>query len=363
MEQTRKQRRQAAKRAGSKRSPLKKGQLLAIGLAAAVGVLVIVLIVSSRMLGGGAMVTIGGSNEDGGEKITRQQVEAWAMATAMESGLDPATLDADTKAQLCVGAITELVDLADLRQRAETAGEEALSEDTQRGLRAQATEKYESNAQTYDMGAAGVTEDVFYEQLVRAQLIMQFREEVLAANPVTDAEIQDYYDTVKDSYTFTDRAVRSSHILIGDSTHADEDRELAEQIRQRAADGEDFAALAKEYSQDATTAENGGDIGFSDANSGLVESYYEAMMALEKGEVSQVVETDFGFHIILATDVKESGTVRSLDEVRGEIEGILQNARVNGALRALRVDGSVVWGSSVDIDPATGLPSAQNFTE
>ncbi|MCX7902340.1 MAG: peptidylprolyl isomerase, partial [Burkholderiaceae bacterium] len=96
-------------------------------------------------------------------------------------------------------------------------------------------------------------------------------------------------------------------------------RKLAEQTlaRLRNAPG-DFARLAKELSKDPGSAANGGDLGFFGRNM-MVKPFEEAAFALKEGQLSEVIETDFGFHIIRLTEIRPA-RVKSFDEVRAEIE-------------------------------------------
>ena len=102
-------------------------------------------------------------------------------------------------------------------------------------------------------------------------------------------------------------SIRVSHILISyagaeraTSTRTKEEaRELTEELDKRARDGEDFAGLATAYS-DCPTAENGGDLGFFKKDR-MVKPFEDAAFALEPGQISDVVETKFGFHVIKRT--------------------------------------------------------------
>ena len=96
--------------------------------------------------------------------------------------------------------------------------------------------------------------------------------------------------------------IRARHILLrvpaeADAAARDSVRALAESLRQRAAGGEDFAALATEYSQDPGSAARGGDLGFF-GRGRMVAPFEEAAFQLEPGEVSEVVESPFGYHVI-----------------------------------------------------------------
>jgi peptidyl-prolyl cis-trans isomerase C len=87
--------------------------------------------------------------------------------------------------------------------------------------------------------------------------------------------------------------------------------------------GGDFAALAKEHSQDPGSAINGGDLGLFQRGQ-MVPPFDQAAFTLKPGSTSELVETQFGYHIIRVTDKKDPGTV-TIEEVRPQLEQYLQN--------------------------------------
>jgi foldase protein PrsA len=106
------------------------------------------------------------------------------------------------------------------------------------------------------------------------------------------------------------REIRASHILISPEEGKDEEaKKLAEQILERVKKGEDFAALAKEYSDDPGNSDKGGDLGYFTTGRMLPE-FEKVAFALKPGEVSGLVKTQFGYHIIKLTDSR----LRSLGE-------------------------------------------------
>ncbi|MDP2625272.1 MAG: peptidylprolyl isomerase, partial [Candidatus Peregrinibacteria bacterium] len=112
-----------------------------------------------------------------------------------------------------------------------------------------------------------------------------------------------------------DKEVEASHVLIAfEGSQADTDEitrtqeealALAEEIRQKALDGEDFGDLAKEYSDEAAAVTTGGDLDWFGPGD-MVEEFENAAYATEIGGISEVVETQFGYHIIWVMDVKEA---------------------------------------------------------
>lgn len=149
---------------------------------------------------------------------------------------------------------------------------------------------------------------------------------------VTDADLQAYYDQNIQQYT-TPEQRRASHILIAvppSASAADKKaaKEKAEALlAQLKANPNDFAKLAKENSQDPGSAENGGDLGFFDKGL-MVKSFEDAAYKLEKNQVSDLVESEFGFHIIKVTDIKPAvakpfATVKNdiANTVKGQLFG------------------------------------------
>lgn len=136
---------------------------------------------------------------------------------------------------------------------------------------------------------------------------------------VTDEEIQTYFDENKDSFAQTEQ-VEASHILV-------EDEATAKEVLEKINAGEDFAELAKEYSTDTSNAENGGELGFFGTGE-MVEPFEKAAFALEVGAVSDVVETEFGFHIIKVTDKKEAKEA-VFEDHKEEIKEILIEEKMN----------------------------------
>ena len=180
--------------------------------------------------------------------------------------------------------------------------------------------------------------------------ISDFMEEVLAKNPVTDEEIGQYYELYK-FYFSTPVTLTASHILIMDPDHTAAKRAEIEAILEKLNEGEDFAALAMEYSEDGSAA-NGGDLGEFGLGQ-MVAPFEEAALELEPGEISGIVETEFGFHIIKLTDKTEAG-YQTVDEVRDQLEELIASDRTSEALAELRTEAVIVY--FVLVNPTTGKP-------
>ncbi len=162
---------------------------------------------------------------------------------------------------------------------------------------------------------------------VRAEYVVLSLDNLLAQARVSEAEIKQWYDGHQEAYQQAEER-RASHILITvAATAADADKAKAQakaeevlgEVRKNPAK---FADLARRHSQDPGSAANGGDLGFFGRGM-MVKPFEESVFGLKDGEVSGLVQSDFGYHIIKLTGVKP-GRQKPLDEVRGEIEGELK---------------------------------------
>lgn len=154
----------------------------------------------------------------------------------------------------------------------------------------------------------------FLEDYLKSQMISNKIYERITANvDVTDEEVKSYYDDNKEEF-LVPAQIKASHILavfpwIEDgSEETEEGRKEAldkiDMVEDKLKDGEDFEELARQYSDDQTTAENGGDLGYVSEGQ-MVEEFDRALFLLDEGETSDIVETIYGFHIIKAFDRKE----------------------------------------------------------
>jgi len=151
---------------------------------------------------------------------------------------------------------------------------------------------------------------------VADQLTVQaVREAVAGEIDLTADQIKSYFDENRDRYD-TEEEVRASHILVKTE---DEAREILDEL----ANGADFATLAEERSIDTGSAVNGGDLGWFKRGQ-MVKPFEDAAFALNVGETSGIVKTDYGYHIIRVTDRKEA-THPELDQVIDQVRSDLKD--------------------------------------
>jgi len=138
---------------------------------------------------------------------------------------------------------------------------------------------------------------------------------------ITDEEIETYFNENKETFA-TAAQVEASHILVDDEA-------TAKEVAAKLADGGDFAELAKEYSTDTASAENGGVLGYFGAGE-MTEAFEKAAFAMKVGEISEPVKTDYGYHIIKVTGKKDAKEA-NLEDSTAEIKETLKQERLSGA--------------------------------
>lgn len=141
---------------------------------------------------------------------------------------------------------------------------------------------------------------------------------VLDDASVTEEEAADYYDNNKESFK-TPESVQTSHILV-------EDEEMAKEILGEIENGLSFEEAAKKYSTCPSKA-RGGDLG-SFSRGKMVPEFEDAAFSMEKGEISEPVKTQFGYHIIKLTDKMEP-SISNFEEVKNQIGQFLLGRKQN----------------------------------
>ncbi len=143
----------------------------------------------------------------------------------------------------------------------------------------------------------------------REQIAEEMRRRAVRSSKISDVnitrrEIKEFYSSYKDSLPSMKETVEISHILVtpepGEAAISSA-REQIEQIQEKINAGEVFEELAKTYSEDPGSAARGGDLGFM-ARGGFVREFEEVAFSLEPSQVSDIVKTQFGFHIIKLID-------------------------------------------------------------
>jgi peptidyl-prolyl cis-trans isomerase D len=171
----------------------------------------------------------------------------------------------------------------------------------------------------------GHKEDFRIPEKRKVRYLLLDMESIRAKLVVPPTDIERAYNDRIGEYT-TPEQVRASHILFRiEGKDEATVRAQAEEVLKKAKAGADFAALAKQHSQDEGSAPNGGDLDYF-GRGRMVPEFDAVAFTLEPGQISEVVKTSFGFHIIKLVD-KKVGTTRPLDEVRAQLQDQLSVER------------------------------------
>ncbi|WP_416145449.1 peptidylprolyl isomerase [Planococcus koreensis] len=166
------------------------------------------------------------------------------------------------------------------------------------------------------LAASGMTVESLKEEV---QTYVKIEKLIGPGIEITDEQIQTYFDENKESLGQSEQ-VEASHILTAT-------KEEAEEVQAKLAEGGDFAELAKEYSTDTASAENGGELGAFGAGE-MAPAFEEAAFAMKVDDISKPVETEFGFHIIKVTGKTEAAEA-TLENSKEEIKELLFEEQLN----------------------------------
>lgn len=185
----------------------------------------------------------------------------------------------------------------------------------------------------------GISDSFLKEQEEKDLALQNYKKYFEENTTISDEELKKYYEDNKDDF-YRDE-VEASHILI--STLDENNKELseakkkeakkkAEDILKRAKSGEEFAALAKEYSDDTGSGSQGGALGFFGKGQ-MVEPFENAAFSMKVGEISDLVESEYGYHIIKLTDKVQGQT--SFEDAKDSIKSTLLAQKYNQKTKEL----------------------------
>lgn len=219
-------------------------------------------------------------------------------------------------------AMDQLIDQELAAQAAERAGIKAPEAEVEAAIDELKQFFDDDKAYTGKLELEGFTRETFHRHIRRTLAAKRYLDGIrLDASAVTEEEIEQYYRDNESRLTYPEQR-RVRHILlqwkqIDTMDNRDAVRAAMRPILERARAGEDFAELARQHSEDEGTRENGGDTGFFYPGH-MVPEFEAAAYALEPGGISDLVETDYGVHIIRLEDVNPPRLV-ALDDVRDKL--------------------------------------------
>ena len=235
--------------------------------------------------------------------------------------------------------LDEVIGIVLLQQDAKASGVTATDQEIQQQLAARKGAFPDEATYKKALTEAGLTEEKLRQQM-RDQIAVQkyLQNRFAQAGNVTDQATRDFYDKNKAKIQAPER-VRVRHILIrfdpdkGSPSDKEKAREKATSLLKRAQEGEDFAKLASEYSEDPGSKARGGELDWVTQGQ-MVPTFEQAAFALKKpNDLSPVVESQFGFHIIQLLERQGAGTL-PYEQVKGRIGQLLQQQQAQQQLAA-----------------------------
>lgn len=198
-----------------------------------------------------------------------------------------------------------------------------------------------------------IDEEFLKHHLSRALTNAHYTEDLEKQAPVTESDAKKYYDENADK--FKNDKVRASHILFSTKSDnkeplSDEEKaeklKLAEEVLAKARSGEDFAKLAEEYSDDPGSAPAGGDLGFF-SQGVMVPEFNDKAFSMEVGEISDLVETTFGYHIIYLTDKDQS--LIPFEDLKDDLINELRLNKYKEKVEELRKSAKIIINKALEI--------------
>lgn len=293
-----------------------------------------------------------------GEEILASSVakEQSMLTQQMAGRVDPSQMDAvaaGMKQQAFVNIMKRIL----LRQAADKEGMKVSEEEKTAKIelvKSNFPSEEEFNAQ---LGVSGLTYEEFEKEIEYTVKVEKLIENMSATlEETTVEEAKSFYDSNTDQFENPER-VKASHILI--KTEAADTEEIKAEKRKRIEDllvrvkgGQEFADIASENS-DCPSSKNGGDLGFFGKGQ-MVKAFEDAAFALEKGEISGIVETRFGYHIIKLTE-KEAAKTTPFDEISKDIVEYLFNMKkqmeIEKYIQALKDVAKIEYSDSTLMTP------------
>lgn len=164
----------------------------------------------------------------------------------------------------------------------------------------------------------------FFEKQIEFSLLQKKLIESL--DEVTEEQIKAEYEKMK-------KEIHAHHILV-------EDKKTAEEVIAKLKDGEDFAELAKEYSTEPIAQQSGGDLGWFSPGK-MVQPFDDVAFALPENEISEPVQTSFGYHVIKVSESREKELEETFEELQPEIEDKLKESLFNKKLITLLNEANI----------------------
>jgi peptidyl-prolyl cis-trans isomerase C len=271
-----------------------------------------------------------------GEAVTKTDFERLIKNLELGSGPIPA----ERRDEILRGALDQLITMTALTQEAKSRNVSATEAEVDERLKQMRTQFPNEEAFKKALADRNMTLDRLKQDTRTDTMIGKMLDaEVANEGAVTEEQVREFYQKNPDKFA-QEESVRASHILIKAAESADEAskkkaRAQIDAVLKQVKSGADFAKLAQQHSQDGSAAQ-GGDLGFF-SRGRMVPPFEQAAFALKPGEVSDVVTTQFGYHIIKMTEKRPPSMV-PIEKVSDRIRQYLEQQKKQERARAF-IDG------------------------
>lgn len=269
-----------------------------------------------------------------GEKIPQERLDQKLNLIKQRAASAGQQLDEQRLASIKEDIVNNIVEKELLYQKSQALGITVAADEIDSQMQ-QFKEQFPGEAQyQQQLSQFGYTEALLRSEIEKNMAIRQLIDQEIAANvSITDEELKAYYEENPDQFE-TPEQVKARHILIKTDEDADEAEKQAamekiQEIEKRLEGGEKFSEVAKEESE-CPSSKRGGDLGYFSKGQ-MVQPFEEAAFALAVGDVSDIVETRFGYHLIKVEE-KKPASQQTLDEVKDNLKEQLEQQKIKAKL-------------------------------
>ncbi len=272
-----------------------------------------------------------GDKSDGGTELVKvgdatineNQMDQYLELTAFLQNIDLTQFPEESLQAIQSQMLEDMISLEIIKQHLEEEGKADLPDTEITNLKSFVEEAKKTDGVKEYLEEKEISDETLNSFFYNTYYKNTYFEEIKADMPTLEDDVKSYYEDNKDNFKVDE--VTASHILVADET-------TAKEVLTKLKAGEVFEDLAKQYGTDGTK-DKGGSLG-TFGRGEMVQEFEDAVFALQPGEISDVVKTQFGYHIIKLTD-KNQGT-KTYDEVKDSITSTLVSQEAEKKIKEMR---------------------------
>ncbi len=266
----------------------------------------------------------------GDKTITESELGKYLEWSAFIQGIDLTQITEEGMAVIKSQMLEDMISIEIMKEHYKDKESEVLPETIEEDTATFIEEAKKMDNVKEFLEEKDITDDILTEFFRNQYFTLAYFEEIEAGMTTLEEDSKAYYESNKESFKIDE--IEASHILV-------EDEALAKEILQKLKAGEKFEDLAAQYGTDGTK-DTGGSLG-TFGRGRMIKEFEDAAFALQPGEISDVVKTQFGYHIIKVSD-KNQG-YRTYDEVKESIKSTLVGEEAQKQIEAIKADSNVEY--------------------